>query len=159
MMREPVSDSRIDAGLLALRLGAGVSLILFFGLGKLVGYCQLIISGAPLGSSGLTPLIRQMGFPAPAMLGLYAVLCESILPLLVAAGFLTRLAAAGVALSMTAAFYVSMRLEEEPLRALLYIVVFTALVLTGPGRFSIDHWRQSRKPGANAAEKDAALSK
>lgn len=127
-----------QAGLLVLRT-AGLFLLLTFGWGKFTGYLQIVRAGRPLASSGLAPLIRQMGFPAPGWLGLYAALCESVASLLVAVGLLTRLAALFAALSMAGAFYVSLRLGEEPLRALLYFTIFAALALTGPGRFSLDH--------------------
>jgi hypothetical protein len=38
-----------------------------------------------------------------------------------------------------------------PLRAPLYLIVFTVLVLTGPGKFSVDHFLQRKKfPGPKA---------
>ncbi|HEY2361431.1 MAG TPA: DoxX family protein [Candidatus Angelobacter sp.] len=135
--------TRIDAGLLVLRFGAGLFLVATFGWRKFLGYAVLVHSGQPMANVGLAPLIKTMGFPFPVFLGFYATFCESIGALLVACGFLTRLASFMAALSMTGAFYVSMRLHEEPLRAVLYLVMFTALVWTGPGKFSIDYLLQS----------------
>jgi uncharacterized membrane protein YphA (DoxX/SURF4 family) len=131
--------SRIDAGLLVLRIGAGLFLLATFGWKKFVGYALLVHSGQAMSGAGLAPLIRAMGFPMPVFLGFYATLNESIGALLVACGLLTRYAAFLAALSMAGAFYVSLRLHEEPSRALLYLTMFTALVFTGPGKLSLDY--------------------
>jgi putative oxidoreductase len=139
-----VSNRRIDAGLLVLR-GASLFLALTFGRQKLLGYIELIRAGQPLASSGLAPLIRAMGLPFPGFLAVCAVLNESVGALFVACGFLTRLAAGVGAVGMAVAFYVSLRLGEEPLRAALYLVIFGVLVLTGPGRYSIDYLLRWRK--------------
>lgn len=137
---------RADLGLLVLR-GAALLLALTFGRQKTLAYWQLIQAGHSLASSGLAPLIRAMGLPAPGFLGVCAVLNESLGALLIAGGFFTRLAAAVGAVGMGVAFYVSVRLGEEPVRALLYLIVFAGLVVAGPGRFSIDRllWPVSDK--------------
>src|ERR1051325_1832204 len=51
---------------------------------------------------------------------------------------ITRFAAASAALGMAGALYTSVCLGEDSLRAALYFIVFTALALIGPGKFSID---------------------
>jgi uncharacterized membrane protein YphA (DoxX/SURF4 family) len=58
---------------------------------------------------------------------------------------LTRLLAASLALGMAGALSTSVRLGEDWLRAALYLIVFTVLVLTGPGKFSVDHLLQRKK--------------
>lgn len=141
-----VSDRRIDIGLLVLR-GAGLFLALTFGWQKLSAYVDVVRVGQPLSGTGLAGLIRMMGLPAPTLLAVCAVLNESIGALFIACGFLTRPAAAVGALGMMVAFYVSMRLGEDPLRAFLYFVIFLSLSITGPGRFSIDHLLRSRRKG------------
>src|SRR5258708_13852798 len=137
-------DWRIDAGLRVLR-GAGLFLAFTFGLQKFVGYVTLIRMGGSLSTSGLAPLIRAMGFPFPGFLAVYAVLSESVGALLIGLGLLTRISAVFGALSMAGAFYTSIRLGEEPLRAALYLVIFLALAVTGPGKYSLDFLLQSRK--------------
>lgn len=136
----------VDLGLLLLR-GAALFLALTFGRQKVTTYVELMRVGGPLASSGLTPLIRAMGLPLPGLLGICAVLNESIGAMLIACGFLTRLCAAVGAVGMAVAFYVSLRLGEEPLRAWLYLIVFGTLTVAGPGRFSIDYlmWKQRRR--------------
>ena len=128
----------MDGGLLVLRLGAGVFLVATFGWQKFVSYVLLIHAGKSLATSGLGPLIHSMGFPAAGLLGVYAVLNESVGALLVGIGLWTRAAAFFAALSMAGALFVSLRLGEEPLRAALYLTMFSALALTGAGRFSVE---------------------
>ena len=86
-----------------------------------------------------------MGFPIPFALALWITFNESIGAFLIGCGFLTRLLAASAALGMAGALYTSVRLGEDWLRAALYLIVFTVLVLTGPGRFSVDHLLQRKK--------------
>lgn len=131
--------SSIDGALFALRMGSGLSLLVTFGWRKFIGYSLLIHSRKSLATAGLAPLIQSMGFPAPALLAVYAVLNESLGALCVACGLWTRFASSCVALSMAGAFFVSLRLAEEPLRAGLYLIMFLTLVLTGPGKFSVDY--------------------
>jgi len=141
----PGSPSRgQNLGLLVLR-GAGLFLLLTFGWQKFWGYILLVHAGVPLASAGLAPLIRSMGFPAPVFLGFYATFCESLGALLIACGLFTRPAAVLLSLSMAGAFYTSLRLHEEPLRASAYLCIFTALALTGAGRFSVDYWLHKRR--------------
>ena len=140
-------NRRTDIGLLLLR-GAALFLALTFGRQKFLGYIELIRSGASLSTSGLAPLIRAMSLPAPALLSVCAVLNESLGALCIAAGVLTRPAALVGAFGMAVAMYVSLRLGEEPLRAALYLIAFLTLAISGPGRFSIDHWMQARVKGS-----------
>jgi putative oxidoreductase len=86
-----------------------------------------------------------MGFPIPFALALWITFNESIGAFLIGCGFLTRLLAASAALGMAGALYTSVRLGEDWLRAALYLILFTALVLTGPGKFSVDHLLQRKK--------------
>jgi uncharacterized membrane protein YphA (DoxX/SURF4 family) len=138
MALEGPSRNSVDIGLLILR-SSGLFLLLTFGWQKLFGLAQIIHAGASLSSAGLGPLIRDAGFPAPALAAVYVTLSESIFALLIALGLFTRLSATCAALSMAGAFYFSLRVGEEPLRAALYLLIFGALALTGPGKFSIDH--------------------
>jgi uncharacterized membrane protein YphA (DoxX/SURF4 family) len=135
------SRTSVDIGLLILRF-SGLFLLLTFGWQKLSGLVQLIHARESLSSAGLAPLIRDAGISAPALGYVYVTLSESTLILLIALGLFTRLSAACVALGMACAFYFSLRVGEEPLRAALYLLLFGALALTGPGRFSLDHLRR-----------------
>ena len=88
---------------------------------------------------------REDGFPIPVALALWITFNESIGAFLVACGFLTRLAAASLALGMAGAFYTSVRLGEDWLRATLYLLIFSALSVSGPGKFSLSHLLKSKK--------------
>jgi putative oxidoreductase len=141
MVLEEPSHTPVHTGLLVLR-SSGLFLLLTFGWQKLFGLFHIIHAGAFLGSAGLAPLIRDAGFPAPVLASVYVTFSESILALLIALGLFTRLSAACAALSMAGAFYFSLRVGEEPLRAALYLLIFATLALTGPGRFSLDYLRR-----------------
>ena len=134
----------IDTGLLLLR-GAGVLLAVTFGIQKIGWYVTAFHTGKPLSSIGLAPLIAHVGFQLPVVLALWITLNESIGAVLIGIGFLTRFAAASVALGMIGALYTSVRLGEDWLRAALYLIIFVGLTFTGPGKFSIDHLLQRRK--------------
>ena len=86
-----------------------------------------------------------MGFPIPFALAIWITFNESIGAFLIGCGFLTRLLAASAAIGMAGALYTSVRLGEDWLRAALYLIVFMVLVLTGPGKFSVDHLLQRKK--------------
>ena len=85
-----------------------------------------------------------MGFPIPVVLALWITFNESIGALLIGCGFLTRILAASAALGMAGALYTSVRLNEDWLRAALYLIVFVALALIGPGKFSVDYLIKSK---------------
>lgn len=142
----PVAPLHTDLGLLLLR-AAGLFLALTFGWQKVSGLLAVLHEGAPLSTSGLAPLIHAMGLPAPALLYVCAVLNESLGALFIAFGFLTRRSAAVGAFGMAVAFCISIRLGEDSLRALLYLIIFLGLAVAGPGRFSVDHALQSHAKG------------
>jgi uncharacterized membrane protein YphA (DoxX/SURF4 family) len=116
-----LAAARLDAGFFALRIGAGVSFVLLFGLKQ---------------SQGASVFINHPGRVWP-------LLALSFGALLVAIGFRTRLAAGAVALAWAWAVYSGLRGGVEwfvlPTRAFLYFMLFAALALTGPGKFSLDH--------------------
>ena len=91
---------------------------------------------------------RKMGFPIPVVLALLLTFNELIGGFLIGCGFLTRLLAASLALGMAGALYTSVRLGEDWLRAALYLIIFGALILTGPGEFSLDHLLKRNKSAA-----------
>lgn len=141
-----MADRRRDLGLLVFRL-SGLLLVSTFGWGKLVGEIRHIMAGENLNQAGLAPLIHSAGFPGAAVLAMYVALCESVAASFVALGFLTRISALALTLSMSGAFYVSLRLGEEPLRAAFYLLLFAALALAGAGTWSVDSRLHTRGPG------------
>ena len=132
--------------LLVLRLGAGLSLFAFFGTTK-IGW---VLHGQPF---ALAQLIRNVGFPFARALAVLAILNETVTPLAVAGGVLTRPAAIIAALDMTGAFYTSVRLGEDAGRAATYVVAFTTIaILVGPNR---RHRIDERSPSGGHERSDA----
>jgi putative oxidoreductase len=142
MTRRPVTG--LDAGVLVLR-SAGLFLFVTFGWTKLWDLFQIVRAGRSLSANGLAPLIHAVGFPAAAVLAVYVTLCESLGALCVALGLCTRVAATAAAVSMAGAFYYSMHVGEEPLRAALYLVTYASVAIMGPGTWSVDHLLASRR--------------
>ena len=143
----------INVGLLLSR-AAGFLLAFTFGIQKIGWYLTAFHAGKPLSSAGLTPLIARIGFPLPLILAVWITLNESVGAFFVGIGFLTRFAAASLALGMIGALYTSVQLREDWLRAALYLIVFTTLTFTGPGKFSVDRWLQSRKKRPNPSSSE-----
>lgn len=117
-----------DAGLLVLRLMAGLSMAFAHGLSK-VKDPAMVVKGAD-----------SLGFPAPTLFGWAAALSEFLGGILLAVGLFTRPAGFFVACTMaTAAFMAHAR---DPFArkemALLYLAISVALLLTGSGRFGLD---------------------
>jgi putative oxidoreductase len=117
-----------DAGLLALRAFAGISLALAHGLGKLPP------------SEGLVGAVGSMGFPMPALFAWAAALSEFAGGLLLALGLATRPSALFIAVTMATAGFV--RHAPDPFGrkelALLYLAVAILFLLAGAGRYSVD---------------------
>ena len=117
-------------GLLLLRVGtAGV---LFFGHG--LNKVTHIATGA-------------RGFPDPLHIGSAAsfglvVFAEAVCTLFVALGLFTRFALVPIIGFLTIAFFIHH--APDPFRqkelALVFLVPFTALFFTGPGKFALDTW-------------------
>jgi uncharacterized membrane protein YphA (DoxX/SURF4 family) len=124
-------DPRFDVGLLALRIGLGLSFVLLFALKQAEG-------------------TRVFAF-MPGRLWPLAGL--SILAFSVVCGFWTELASALSALAWLWALYSGLQAGEQwyglPVRAILYVILFAALAITGPGKFSLDQVLRSNSLGKN----------
>ena len=119
---------RSDIGLLVLRLGAGGLLAVMHGLPKAMGFTEKATSFAdPMGLGPTVSLVM-------------AIFGELICGSLVAAGLFTRLAAIPPLITMTVAALVVHRMDPFSRKelAIIYGVCFLAILLTGPGRFSLD---------------------
>lgn len=120
----------VDAGLLVLRLGLGLSLFWLHGLGKAMKFSELLQKFPdPLG----------IGHPASATLAVFA---ETICALLLALGLFTRFAALNIAVTMAVAFSLVHKFalsgEYSGELAYLYLLASVPLFIAGPGRFSLD---------------------
>jgi putative oxidoreductase len=138
----PTAPSRgIDLGLALLRLGVG-GVMAAHGAQKLFVY----------GFGGVTGAFAGMGVPLPGITGPLVALVEFIGGLALAAGLLTRVTAAGLAAVMLGAmllvhlpggFFAPNGIEF----ALTLFVGALTLVLTGAGRYSLDHALAARRGG------------
>jgi hypothetical protein len=81
--------------------------------------------GKSFSAIGLAPLIAKMGFPIPVVLAIWITFNQSIGAFVIGCGFgfLTRVLSASLALGMAGALYVSVRLDEDWLRAALYLII------------------------------------
>ncbi|MEM1042336.1 MAG: DoxX family protein [Bacteroidota bacterium] len=128
------ADAVADAGLLVLRLTAGLAMAFAHGLGK--------VPPAP----GFVELTAGLGFPLPGLFAWAAGLAELAGGLLIAVGLLTRPAAFFLLFTMGVAFFLQHGGDPfgEREMAFLYGAFSLTLLLTGAGRFSLDALLQSR---------------
>jgi len=119
----------MSVGLLALR-AAALSLFLKHGLEKLTGYSTMV-----------------QHFPDPIHIGAhaglaFALLSDGICSVLVIIGLATRPAAAVILTNVLTAFFLvhhAAYFSNAHVELLaLYIIIFATLLVTGPGRFSVD---------------------
>jgi putative oxidoreductase len=135
-----VSEPHIDGGLLLLRLGAGLTMLLFFGIPKLRAAATFMHTG----QWTFVDFNRKVGLPAPVLVAYLETLNESVAALLLAIGFLARPAAGCLALGFAGATICSIKFGEEWLMAAYFWLMFSTVLLTGPGKFSIDQVLRSR---------------
>jgi putative oxidoreductase len=119
-----------SVGLLLLRVLAGLSLFLKHGVEKLTGYSTMV-----------------QHFPDPIHIGphaglAYALLSDGICSVLVMLGLATRPAAFVILINLLTAFFLvhhaAFFSNGHVELVWVYISVFSALLITGPGRFSLD---------------------
>ena len=117
-----------DAGLLLLRVFAGLALAFGHGLAKFKD------------PSGIIKGAESMGFPAPTFFGWMAAFSEFVGGLLLALGLLTRPASFLIACTMATAGFI--RHADDPFGrkelAFVYLAVAVTFMLAGAGRFSLD---------------------
>lgn len=115
-----------NLGLLILRVSAGAVMILGHGLPKLQNPDKFI--------EGLA----AKGYPAPTVLGYAAISAETLFPLLIILGLFTRVSAVIAAANMLVAGFVHhLIISGDPFsnfeKALLYMIIFICIAITGPG--------------------------
>jgi len=124
-----------SAALLILRLMAGLGLASH-------GYQKIIVGGFD-GMEAFGGWLESIGFPAPLVFAWAAKLTELVGGTLVALGLWTRPAAFFAACTMVVAILVAHLGEPFPEweLAALYLSSMVAILLAGPGPWSIDHRR------------------
>ena len=135
-----VSEPHINGGLLLLRLGAGLTMLLFFGVPKLRAAASFMHTG----QWSFVDFNRKVGLPAPVLSAYLQTLNESVAAFLLAIGFLARPAAGCLAFGFVVATICSIKFGQDWLPAAYFWLIFSTLLLTGPGKFSIDQVLRSR---------------
>lgn len=133
-----MTNGNIDLGLLVLRVWFGLEMTIAHGLPKLIK----IING-------------DMTFADPLGIGMgsslvLAVFGEFVCGILIALGFFTRLSCIPFVITMLVAAFVTHWGDPWAKMSfpLMYAVPAIVLLITGPGRFSLDHQLFVRKHGA-----------
>jgi putative oxidoreductase len=125
------SVGALSTGLLVLRVGTGLSVFLKHGWEKLSGYSTMV-----------------QHFPDPIHIGAhaslaYALLSDGICSVLVVLGLATRPAAVVILINLLTAFifvhHAAFFVRGGGAELIWsYMIALTTLIITGPGRFSID---------------------
>ncbi len=119
-----------DYGLLFLRIGIA-ALMLSHGLPKLI----MLFSAKEI------EFADPIGLGESATLSL-AVFTEVVCSVLIGIGLATRLASLAIVLTMGVAFFVVH--SSDPFQtkelALVYLVVFAFITITGSGKYALDHY-------------------
>ena len=125
---KPSARGNVDAGLLALRLGVGLTLAFGHGFPKLLSFEKFLRN------------VTKHGFPLPEVMAPLAMLSELAGGMLLALGLVTRPAALFVVATMFGAAFVvhaSDPFSKKEL-ALAYALGAAVVFVAGPGRFSLD---------------------
>ncbi|MDQ8145417.1 MAG: DoxX family protein [Gemmatimonadota bacterium] len=135
-MMHAATTSRADLGLLVIRLAAGVTFAAH-------GAQKVFVSGV----GAVTEGFGGMGLPMAGVIATLVSFGELLGGIALLAGFLTRIAGAGLTIIMLGAI-VHVHLKNGFFASdggIEFVLVLAAcaagLALTGPGRFSIDRWR------------------
>jgi putative oxidoreductase len=119
-----------EVSLFALRVYAGLAMLMAHGLGKVPP------------SERFIGVVGEMGFPMPTLFAWSAGLAESVGGALLALGLLTRPAAFSLAFTMGVAALV--RHAEDPFTKqelpLLYFFVYILFMMVGSGRIGLDRF-------------------
>lgn len=123
----------VDLALLILRLGIGVSFVFVYGAAK--------ITGGPAEWADLGQNMALFGITVwPTFWGFMAALTEFGGGILLVLGLFFRPVLVLFLLTMTVAAASHLAAGEGPWHATEMATVFGALLLTGPGQYSVDAW-------------------
>lgn len=126
------SDTAFNTAMLLLRVGFGLLMLVNHGYSKLANYPTMLEKFSD-------PTGIMSGSVALAM----TVFAEFFCAAFVILGLFTRLACIPLIIAMGVAFFVVHNANYAPgpgsgEMALLYLIAFTVLLLTGPGKISLD---------------------
>ena len=129
-MASEMKEKWLSAGLLWLRVCVGLGAA-HHGFGKVFGgHIDQFAIG-----------VGQMGFPMPLVFAWAAALSEFVGGILLILGLGTRFAGFFVFFTMAVAFFIHHKADPLSVKELAaaYGVVAGAFMMTGPGRWSLDH--------------------
>ena len=138
--------SRTDLALLVLRIGFGLTMLLFHGWGKL--------TGGPETWERVGGVMQLLGISfAPTFWGFLAAIAETVCSLLLILGLATRPAAVMLMGTMVVAAWRHLSLSAGTdgagvagaAHALEFLVVYVTIFLAGPGEYSLDARRGSKR--------------
>ena len=155
-MRALISTDPIhrDLGLLLLRLGVGLSMVIHHGWGK--------ITGGPEMWERVGGGMAHLGLAfAPTMWGFLAAFAEFGGSILLVLGILFRPAAGMLAFTMLVATAVHVNMSPDnpnsgwagASHAMELLAVYVALLLTGPGRFTA--WPKRERPATDPHDRSS----
>jgi putative oxidoreductase len=128
LLRKTLPVANVHLGLLLFRVVAA-GLMLTHGFPKLM----MLFSGEPVSFPSVMGMSSELSL-------LLAIFAEFICPVFILMGLFTRIATIPLIIAMAvAAFHIH---ADDPFaakeKALLFLLIFTFLLLTGGGKFSID---------------------
>lgn len=133
---------RIDLGLLLLRVGFGTVLAALHGASRLASAFGHHFGNEPW---SFVSYVERMGFPFPGAFAAASALSESVAVALVIAGMFTRTASLLIAGNFTVAT-ISEAAQGDPYELpALYLFWAAVLMMTGPGRYSLETWLGQRR--------------
>lgn len=135
---EKLDTTLTNVGLLILRVVTGLLLAFGHGWGKLTGFSEMAQN-----------FPDPLGFGGPFSLGL-AVFAEFFCSLALALGILARIATLPLIIMMLTIILI-VHIDDPWAKkefALLYLIPFITILLTGPGKYSLDNlifkWKQPK---------------
>jgi putative oxidoreductase len=146
----PMQLTKRDYALLWLRVGVGGMVFALHGWARIFRVYNYLVLGQTWSFVGL---VHRIGFPAPGFFAVASAAADSLGAALLIAGLFTRWSAAIMAFNMAVAVY--FELSKGGSGAELpgvYLAAVLAVLLGGPGAFSVDEVLSRRKRKAGAAE-------
>jgi putative oxidoreductase len=138
------AESASDAqawGQLILRASVGLMIFVIHGWHKLKGGLAYLQNATPW---PLADEVAGMHLPAPVAFAFAATVIQFVCSLLLIAGLMTRINAALLTATLSAAILQNLLSQRDPQLAILYVLVLVTLVLLGGGKFSLDAMMLSR---------------
>ena len=125
------TDTQIGLGLLVVRIVAGLAMLINHGLPKISNYNTMVEKWSH----------SFLGLPNHIQIYMI-IFAEVVCAALIAAGLFTRLAAIPLIIGIGFAFFKASngQIFGEGELAGIYLAIFLALFITGPGKYSVDNY-------------------